>query len=113
MIRTSTEHGVFTWSFNGIEQCYLVLATDDILFLYKTRTTFLTLRRELEKLFDLTVSEGSVLKFLNLHIVQSLAGISFDQMHHIHNNLLAKYFANVDPKSIKDATLSFSFGIFL
>jgi hypothetical protein len=101
MIRSSTDHGVFTWSFHDTEQCYLALATDDILFLSKTRSPFLTLRMELEKLFDLTVSEGSLLKFLNLRIVQSPAGISFDQTQHIHNNILAEYFANVDPKSIK------------
>jgi len=55
----------------------------------------------LEKLFDPTVSEGSLLKFLNLCIVQSSAGISFDQTHHIRSNILAEYFAGVDTKSIK------------
>ena len=37
---------------------------------------------ELEKVFDLTVNEGSILKFLNICIVQSPAGISFDQTNH-------------------------------
>jgi len=55
----------------------------------------------LEKLFDPTVSEGSLLKFLNLCIVQSSAGIFFDQTHHIRSNILAEYFAGVDTKSIK------------
>ncbi len=101
MVRSSTDHGVFIWSFNGLEQCYLALATDDILFISKTRAPFLFLRQELEKLFDLTVTEGSVLKFLNLRIVQSPAGISFDQTQHIRSILLGEYFANVDPRSIK------------
>jgi hypothetical protein len=91
MIRSSTDHGVFIWSYNGLEQCYLALATDDVLFLSKTRTPFLFLRTELDKLFDLTVNEGSVLKFLNLRIVQSPAGISFDQTNHIRSVLLAEY----------------------
>jgi hypothetical protein len=100
-VRSSTDHGVFTWFFNDVELCYLALATDDILFLSKTRSPFLFLRQELEKLFDLTVTEGSILKFLNLRIVQSPAGISFDQTQHIRSVLLAEYFAGTDPKSIK------------
>ena len=43
MVRSSMDHGVFIWSFNGVETCYLALATDDILFLSKTRAPFLTL----------------------------------------------------------------------
>jgi hypothetical protein len=51
------------------ETCYLALETDDLLFLSKTREPFLQLKLELQKLFDLTVCEGSLLKFLNLQIV--------------------------------------------
>jgi hypothetical protein len=101
-VRSSADHGVFVLSFNnGTETCYLALATDDILFISPTRDPFLWLKTELEKLFDLTVCEGSILKFLNLRIVQSPAGISFDQTNHIQNIILAEYFKDVDPGSIK------------
>lgn len=106
-VHSSTDHGIFTWSFNNMELCNLALATDDILFISKTRTPFLFLRQALEKLFDLTVTEGSILKFLNLRIVQSPAGISFDQTQHIRSVLLAEYFANTDPKSIKSQPYPF------
>ena len=47
------------------------------------------------------MSEGSVLKFLNLRIVQSPCGISFDQTKHIHGIILQEYFKGVSPSSIK------------
>jgi hypothetical protein len=84
-----------------VEPSYLALATDDILFLSSTRSPFLQLKSDLEQLFDLTVCEGSIVKFLNLHIVQSPAGISFDQMQHIWSVVLTEYFKDVDPASIK------------
>ncbi len=89
MVWSYTNHGIFVWICND-EWCYLALATDDILFLSKKRGPFLLLQQALEKLFDLTVTEGTILKFLNLHIVQSPFGISFDQTHHIHTVLLGK-----------------------
>jgi hypothetical protein len=100
MVCSSTDHGIFVWTCNG-ETCYLALATDDILFLFKTHGPFLLLQKSLEKLFDLTVTEGSILNFLNLHIVQSPASISFNQSDHIRNTILHEYFANVPPSSIK------------
>jgi hypothetical protein len=76
------------------------LETNDLLFLSKPRAPFLRLKHELEKLFDLTVCEGSVLKFLNLRIIQSPIGISFDQTKQIRQTLLHDYFKDVPPKSI-------------
>ena len=99
MIRCSCDHGIFIWKL-PTETCFLVLETDDLLFLSKTRSPFLTLKAELERLFDLTVSEGSVLKFLNLRIIQSPAGVSFDQTMHIKNTILYEYFKDVPDTSI-------------
>jgi len=99
MIRCSCDHGIFIWKL-PTETCYTALETDDLLFISKTRSPFLTLNTELEKLFDLTVSEGSVLKFLNLRIIQSPSGISFDQTDHIKNTILQDYFKNVPVDSI-------------
>jgi hypothetical protein len=76
------------------------LEIDDLLFISKTRSPFLRLKTELEKLFDLTVSEGAVLKFLNLRIIQSPSGISFDQTNRIKNTILSEYFRDVPVTSI-------------
>jgi len=62
MVRCSSDHGVFIWSLPH-ETCCLALETDDLLFLSKTREPFLQLKLELQKLFDLTVCEGSLLFF--------------------------------------------------
>jgi hypothetical protein len=99
MIRCSCDHGVFIWNL-PTETCYTALETDDLLFLSKTRAPFLQLKQELEKLFDLTICEGNVLKFLNLRIVQSPARISFDQTQHIQRTILSEYFKDIPPSSI-------------
>jgi hypothetical protein len=98
MIRCSCDHGIFIWNLPN-ETCFLALETDDILFLSKTREPFLILKRELEKLFDLTICEGSTLKFLNLRIVQSPCGVSFDQTQHIQNTIIAEYFKDIPHSS--------------
>lgn len=99
MIRCSCDHGIFVWNL-PTETCYIALETDDLLFISKTCSPFLRLKAELEKIFDLTVCEGSVLKFLNLCIIQSPAGISFDQTQHIQNTLLYDYFKDIPKDSI-------------
>ena len=99
MIRCSCDHGIFLWHLPN-ETCYIALETDDLLFLSKTRQPFLRLKAELEKLFDLTVCEGSVLKFLNLRIVTSPSGVSFDQTSHIQRTILSEYFKDIPSASI-------------
>jgi hypothetical protein len=99
LIRCSCEHGVFTWHLPK-ETCFFALATDDILFLSKTRSPFLCLKQELEKLFDLTICKGSTLKFLNLRIAQSPHGNSFDQSQHIQNTNLSEYFKEIPSSTI-------------
>jgi hypothetical protein len=85
MVRCSCDHGIFVWNLPN-ETCYIALETDDLLFISKHAPHFL------EKLFNLTICEVSVLKFLNLRIIQSPNGISFDQMQHIQNSILHDYF---------------------
>ncbi len=100
MIRSSSDHGVFFWHIIN-ETTYLGLATDDIIICSESCAPFLLLKRELQLLFDLTCSDGSVLKFLDLHIIQSPAGIFIDQTEHIRNIILAEYFKGIPPSSIK------------
>jgi hypothetical protein len=100
MVRSSSDHGIFVWIIHN-ETLYLALATDDILVCSTTRQPFLLLKQELEKLFDLTCVEGNILKFLNLRIIQSPSGISFDQTDHIENTILSEYFKDTPPSTIK------------
>lgn len=63
--------------------------------------TFSSSQQEFEKLYDLICAEGNTLKFLNLCIIQSPAGISFDQTDHIKKVILSEYFQDIPPSSIK------------
>jgi hypothetical protein len=99
MLRSSTDHGIFIWKWND-ETCFLALETDDILMASPTRSPFLHLKADLEKLFDLTCSEGTILRFLNLRLIQSPCGVSMDQTLHIKTKILHEYFHGILPTSI-------------
>jgi hypothetical protein len=51
-------------------------------------------------MFDLTTTIGTTITFLNLRIIQTTCGISFDQTLHIQNQILQPYFKDVPPTSI-------------
>lgn len=87
MLRSSIDHGIFIWKWNE-ETFYPTLKTDDILMACPTQAPFLLLKGDLEKLFDLTCSEGSILQFLNLRITQSPQRVSMDQIGHIKSKIL-------------------------
>jgi hypothetical protein len=97
--RTSIDHGVFTWTYNN-EPSILVLETDDILMASKSDKPFIHLQATLSTFFDLTTNQGTTLKFLNMRIIQSPCGISFDQTKHIQSQILDTYFKDVPPSSI-------------
>lgn len=100
MVWSSSDHGVFVWHIHN-ETTDLGLATDDNIVCSESCTPFLLLKWESELLFDITCSEGFILKFLNLHIVQSPAGISFDQPDLIRSIILAQYLKDIPQTSIK------------
>jgi hypothetical protein len=54
-----------------------------------------------------TLQEGAILIFLHLQIIQSPAGISFDQMYHIVETIVAPYFKNQDTPSLFSITIPF------
>jgi hypothetical protein len=87
MLRSSIDHGIFIWKWNE-ETCYPTLKIDDILMACPAQAPFLHLKGDLEKLFDRTCSEGSILQFLNLRIIQSPQRVSRDQIGHIKSKIL-------------------------
>ncbi len=100
MICNTFDHGIFLWDWNN-ECSYLVTETDDVLMASITCSPFLFLQQELKKMFESTCREGNVLRFLNLHIIQSpISGISIDQTQHITSTILGEYFKDVQPSSI-------------
>ena len=86
MICSSSDHGIFIWHYQG-QHSYLNLTTGDVFMASCDQSAFIHLKAKLNKMFDLTSKEDAILKFLNLHIVQSLAGISFNQTQHIQENI--------------------------
>jgi hypothetical protein len=93
------DHGVFIWKWKRYHSLS-VLETDDLLMASDNDEPFLHLVTELRKMFDLTSKQGSVLKFLNLRLIQSPHGISFDQTKHIQSQILEPYFVNTPKSSI-------------
>jgi hypothetical protein len=91
LTRHPTDHAVFLWQ-TPTAELFLALATDDFLVLTDDRELFLALKSGLEKLFKLTLQEGSVLSFLNLRIIQSPDGISIDQTDHVVDSIIEPYF---------------------
>ena len=47
-------------------------------------------------MFEYTTDEGTTLQFLNMRIIQTQEGISFDQTQHIENKILPTYFDKDD-----------------
>jgi len=93
------DHGVFIWKWKHYHSLS-VLETDDLLMASDNDEPFLHLVTEFRKMFDLTSKQGSVLKFLNLRLIQSPHGISFDQTKHIQSQILEPYFVNTPKSSI-------------
>ena len=67
-------------------------STDDFLCGYNNESIFNKLCENLKKLFDITVKQGSILMYLNLRIIQSIYGVSYDQTQHIIRKIINKYF---------------------
>ena len=67
-------------------------STDDFLCAYSNQTIFDTLCTHLKRFFGITTEEGTLLKCLNLRIIQSPFGISVDQSEHIERTIINNYF---------------------
>jgi hypothetical protein len=99
MTTSTLDHGIFIWSWQH-HTCLSVLETDDLLMASDDDAPFHHLTTELRKMFDLTCCHDSILKFLNLRLIQSPIGISFDQINHIKTQILDPYFSKTPKNSI-------------
>ena len=67
-------------------------STDDFLCAYNNEEIFSRLLSYLRRHFGITTKTGSRLDYLNLRIIQSSAGISYDQTEHIQDEILPIFF---------------------
>jgi len=67
-------------------------STDDFLCEYSHIELYRDLCTYLKKYFDITTEEGSKLMYLNLRIIQTVYGVSFDQTDHIQRTIVDKFF---------------------
>jgi hypothetical protein len=77
---------------------FLDLVTDDYIIVCDDRRHFLTLKKNMEALFEVTLEEGAILRFLTLRIIQIPAGISIDQTDRIVETIGVSYFQDRDTK---------------
>ena len=90
MIRSSSDHDVFSWIYKtykyflAVEKYDIIMATENII-------CFEILTQEFDTLFDYTFQEGSKLKLLNINIIKNKYGISIDQTDHIIKKIIQEY----------------------
>lgn len=87
------EPSLFVYDHND-GKMLLNTSTDDFLcaYNYGNKALLDRLCTELRKLFDITEKGGTVLSYLNLRIIQTEYGISYDQTDHIERKIVNKYF---------------------
>jgi hypothetical protein len=106
LIHSISDQGVFIWK-QEISELYLALAMDDCLVLCDDRAYFLDLKSQMEAMFEVTFQEGAILRFLNMRIIQSPAGISINKTDHIEETIVEAYFKNRDTSELCSITSPF------
>ena len=64
--KSTIDHAIYIKVFTDGTVSYLTVSTDDVLDTTNNETAFTELRIFFEEYFEITVQEGSVLKYLNL-----------------------------------------------
>ena len=86
--RLNSEPGVFVKHYPGNQKHIIGVSTDDFLCAYSDRSFFLNLIQGMKSYFNITSAEGPSLRMLNIRIIQSEHGVSFDQSEGIEPNIL-------------------------
>jgi hypothetical protein len=71
---------------------FLALVMDECLVLFDDQAQFLALKSQMEAMFEVTLQEGAVLRFLNMRTIQSPASIITNQIDHIVETIVESYF---------------------
>jgi hypothetical protein len=65
-----SEHGVFIWKQES-SYVFLALDMDDCMVICDGRSKSLDLNTKMEAMFEVRLQQGTILRFLNLRIIQS------------------------------------------
>ena len=89
--------------FEGTETMMVITSTDDFLVAYSHVALFTSLQDHLKQFVPITAEDGTILKYLNVRIIQSDLGISMDQTHHIKTNVLNRWYPKGTTEMFKSA----------
>eukprot|EP00956_Cyclotella_meneghiniana_P008309 scaffold11091_cov47-Cyclotella_meneghiniana.AAC.1 len=96
-----SEPSLFIYDHDG-QQMILNTSTDDFLCAFNDQSLFDRLCAKMRTMFDITTKEGEKFQYLNLDIIQTEHGISYDQTDHIRRKIINKYFP---PDKISESKL--------
>lgn len=85
----------------------VVTSVDDFLCAYSDVSLYKRLIESLEELFDVTTEVGTIRHYLNLRIIQSSFGISYDQTKHIEQTIVPKFFPPESTERLKSVHTPF------
>ena len=74
------------------DMLWICTSTDDFLCAFTKEYVFSDFMVFMDSLFPVTAQTGTVLKYLNLRIIQTDYGVSIDQTQHIKTKIVDKYF---------------------
>ncbi len=93
--------------YDGQEELVVCTSTNDFLCSTSSCSLRLHFEQHVKQFVDITVQTGSVLKYLNIRVVQSEFGVSFNQTHHIKTTIIDKWFPPSSTERIKGVDAPF------
>jgi hypothetical protein len=86
------DHALYFYQDHNDDVIIINASTDDLLCAFSDRRLFMQLHTFLSKYVTVSAQSGSILNYLNLRIVQSPDGISYDQTQHIKDTIIDFWF---------------------
>ena len=103
MVVCPAEPALFVKHFPGGDIMLLCTSTDDFLCAFSKEYIFADFMKFMDSILPVTAQTGTVLKYLNVRIIQTDMGISIDQTQHIKTNVVEKYFPPERTERLKSA----------
>jgi hypothetical protein len=91
LLRSISNHDVFVWK-QEASGLFLALATYALLVLCDDQSQFPAFKSHMEAMLEITRREGAIIRFLNMRITESPAGIITHQTDHIVEIIVECYF---------------------
>ena len=97
------EPALFVKFYPGGDVLFLCTSTDDFLCAFSKEHIFSDFMKFMGSILPVTAQTGTVLKYLNIRVIQTDMGISIDQTQHIKTNVVEKYFPPNRTERLKSA----------